>query len=114
MPNLLFLLNNYSFFDNEETEEIDEYLKKNDINVEDIQKKIGDMISKAKAELKFEKGKELQNNFNTELINLNKEKENNKTEYKIAARNFEELNENDSKIINENSEILKKISGKEE
>lgn len=107
------LLNLYIDPSYESKESAREYLKETGIDPEALHDEFGELLRKKEAEIKIEKGKELQKEFDEALKNPDENQPGTKNDnYRMAARNFEGMTEEDIKLIRENLDALKKIKQK--
>jgi len=111
------LLNFFEFYledENEDITEVEKVLTEAGVNVESSEKRVFELIGRAKAEIKIKRGEELQKRFDEALKQNEKEAGDNAsvTNYALAARNFEGLAEDDLKLIRENMEALERIKSK--
>jgi len=89
-------------------DEAGEILKEDGLDIENIKNEAFEMITRKKAELKINKGKEFKA-LAEELQNNCDSTNDAKINYKIAARNLDGLSENDKKVINESMDLLNKL-----
>lgn len=100
----------------EDPEFVQEYLREAGYKPEALLEEAKELVRKKEIELKIKKGEEQQRRFETELSKLNDKEGSEKRceSYAMAARKMENMNGEDEKIINENEEMLKKMSSEGE
>ena len=84
------------------------------IDVSASEQRTQELLNRVKAELEIEKGKALQIEFEETLReNIGESLEDTENDYRLAARNFENLTEEDKKIIEQNKAALKSLENKQ-
>ncbi len=84
------------------------------IDVSASEKRTQELLNRVKAELEIEKGKAIQIEFEETLReNIGESLEDTENDYRLAAKNFENLTEEDKKIIEQNKAVLKNLENKQ-
>jgi len=94
----------------EDSTEVEQALKDAGINIEGSEKKTMELIWSAKAEVKIKQGEELQKRFDSALSEKTTvlDADGSNYNYRVAARNFEGLTEEDMKLMRENLAALER------